>query len=197
MRIILQQQTTPYSGVSYICPCGAVNTLGVGPIMYSVERQAGSSIDWSVCFKSSGRRFQISRVSSRTERSIRSSSIDSDHTTDSGMDLIRNFHIHQSEAHSLDEMFLCMWDVQHRLRCNALIRGHNFPRHLHEAHGIHGSDRTRVFCLWRSCNKELNKESLSRHVEEVHLRITFSSDCGNMYSHRHTLKLHKRTCTGL
>ncbi|KIK37111.1 hypothetical protein CY34DRAFT_93307 [Suillus luteus UH-Slu-Lm8-n1] len=41
MRIIIQQQTT-----SYGCPCGAVNTLGIGSVTYSFERQAGCSIDW-------------------------------------------------------------------------------------------------------------------------------------------------------
>jgi hypothetical protein len=46
MRVIIQQRTTPSSGYSYRCSCGAVNPLGVGSIMYSLERQAGSSIDW-------------------------------------------------------------------------------------------------------------------------------------------------------
>ncbi|KAG2339050.1 hypothetical protein BDR05DRAFT_1003727 [Suillus weaverae] len=96
MRIIIQERMTSSSGVSYKCPCGAVNTLGAGSIMYSLERQAGSSIDCRKC----KRRFQISRVSSREKQSTstRSSSIDSDHTTDAGMDLIRNFHIQQSEV---------------------------------------------------------------------------------------------------
>jgi hypothetical protein len=49
MRIIIQEQTTSFifsPGVSYKCPCGAVNTLGIGFVMYSFERQAGCSIDW-------------------------------------------------------------------------------------------------------------------------------------------------------
>jgi hypothetical protein len=46
MRIIIQEQTTSSSGVSYKCPCGAVNALGVGSIMYSFQRQAGCSMDW-------------------------------------------------------------------------------------------------------------------------------------------------------
>lgn len=47
MRVIIpsQQRTIPSSGYSYRCSCGAVNPLGVGSIMYSLERQAGSSID--------------------------------------------------------------------------------------------------------------------------------------------------------
>jgi hypothetical protein len=46
MRIIIRQQTTSYSEVSHGCPCGAVNTPRVEPNIYSLERQAGSSIDW-------------------------------------------------------------------------------------------------------------------------------------------------------
>ena len=46
MRVIIQQQMTSSSKVSYKCSCGAVNPLGVGSIMYSLERQAGCSIDW-------------------------------------------------------------------------------------------------------------------------------------------------------
>ncbi|KAG1803003.1 hypothetical protein EV424DRAFT_1545062 [Suillus variegatus] len=95
MRAIIQQQTTASSGVSYRCSCGGVNPLGVESIMYSLERQAGSSIDCRKC----GRRFQISRVSCPEKRSssTRSSNIDSDHRTVAGTDLIRNLHIQQTE----------------------------------------------------------------------------------------------------
>ncbi|KIK33310.1 hypothetical protein CY34DRAFT_717810 [Suillus luteus UH-Slu-Lm8-n1] len=94
MRIIIQQQMISPSGVSYKCPCGAVNTQGLGSIMYSFERHAGCSIDCRQC----GRRFQISRVSSRRKRRTmtRSSNIDSDHTADAGTDLIRNFLVQQT-----------------------------------------------------------------------------------------------------
>lgn len=93
MRIIIQQHTTSSSGVSYECPCGTVNTLGVGSIMYSFERQAGCSINCRKC----GRRFQISRVSSREGRGTvaRMSRIDSGRVTDA-KNLIRNFHVQQT-----------------------------------------------------------------------------------------------------
>ncbi|KAG2033893.1 hypothetical protein BDR03DRAFT_966423 [Suillus americanus] len=89
-----------------------------------------------------------------------------------------------------------MWDVQPGLHCDALIRGHDLHAHLREAHGIHGSDLTRFFCLWRSCHKELNKESLV-HLEEMHLGIRYYRDCGADFLRRDTLWRHKRTCTGL
>ncbi|KAG2032693.1 hypothetical protein BDR03DRAFT_969253 [Suillus americanus] len=98
-------------------------------------------------------------------------------------------------VHSLDKPFQCMWDVAHRLHCNALIRGYNISSHLREVHGIHGSDKCRNMCIWNGCNRELKKESLLRHVEEVHLRIVYSCDCGNTYSRRDTLNRHQRSCT--
>lgn len=96
MRIIIQQQTTSYSEVSYRCPCGAVNTLGAEWVIYSLERQAGSSIDCQKC----KRRFQISHVPSNPDRVARFSDMDSDHTTDTEMDLLRNFHVQQIESYA-------------------------------------------------------------------------------------------------
>ncbi|KAG1845614.1 hypothetical protein C8R48DRAFT_442428 [Suillus tomentosus] len=168
MRAIIQQQTTSFSGVSYRCSCGGVNSLGVESIMYSLERQAGSSIDCRNC----GRRFQISRVSCPEKRrsSTRSSNIDSDHRTDAGTDLIRNLHIQQTEILSLDGVFQCLW-----AHCNHIIFGHQIYRHLRAFHGIQGADNTRVICSWGYCNTELYK--------------TFSRR--DLFNH------HKRTCTGL
>ncbi|KAG2075414.1 hypothetical protein BDR04DRAFT_1150225 [Suillus decipiens] len=95
-------------------------------------------------------------------------------------------------THTLDEMFLCLWDVAQGLHCDALIHGNELSTHLREAHGIHGPDNRRVFCLWESCNREFNKESLARHVEEIHLRIAYKCDCGRIFSRRDTLNRHKR-----
>ncbi|KAG2035728.1 hypothetical protein BDR03DRAFT_961390 [Suillus americanus] len=94
--------------------------------------------------------------------------------------------------HSLDEMFQCMWDCGYGLHCNALIHGHNLSAHLREAHGIYGSDKTRFWCLWNSCNREFNKESLSRHVEEVHMGIVYQcTGCGSTYTRKDTLNRHR------
>ncbi|KAG1841122.1 hypothetical protein DFJ58DRAFT_77755 [Suillus subalutaceus] len=98
--------------------------------------------------------------------------------------------------HLLGDMFQCMWHCGNGLHCNALIRGHNLSAHLREAHGIEGSDMTRVWCLWNSCNREFNKESLSRHVEEVHMGIVHACGCGAVFSRKDTLAKHKRTCSG-
>ncbi|KAG2057351.1 hypothetical protein BDR06DRAFT_199240 [Suillus hirtellus] len=190
MRVIIQQWTTSSSGVSYRCSCGTVNPLGVGSIVYSLEQHAGSSIDCRNC----GRRFQISRVSSREKRctSARSSNIDFDCTSDAGTDLIRNFHVQQTEFSSVDEAFQCLWGD-----CNHIIFGHQISRHLLEFHGLWAAGITRVICLWNHCNKELMKTYLVRHVQ-THLMIKFYCDtCPKAFSRRDVFNHHKITCTGL
>ncbi|KAG1751635.1 uncharacterized protein EDB91DRAFT_617017 [Suillus paluster] len=99
MRVIIEQQETSSSrsGVSYTCRfCRAENHLSLGSVMHSLARQAGCSIDCRVC----KRRFYISRVSRRAKRNTRSFNIDSDHTTEAEMHLIRNFHVQQTSMSS-------------------------------------------------------------------------------------------------
>ncbi|KAG2348397.1 hypothetical protein BDR05DRAFT_516220 [Suillus weaverae] len=59
---------------------------------------------------------------------------------------------------SVDETFLCM----RGMNCNALIHGYNLSAHLHEAHEIHGRDKTHV-----------------RHVLEIHMARVYPCECGN------------------
>jgi hypothetical protein len=99
-------------------------------------------------------------------------------------------------GHLPGEVFQCMWSCADGLCCNDLIRGHNLSTHLREVHGIHGTDKTRFECKWNSCNREYYKESLVRHVEEVHMRIVYSCKCGNRYFRRDTLNKHRKTCSG-
>ncbi|KAG2035837.1 hypothetical protein BDR03DRAFT_961694 [Suillus americanus] len=97
-------------------------------------------------------------------------------------------------GHSINEMFQCMWDCGHGLHCCAIIRGHSLSDHLREAHGIYGSDKTRFWCLWNSCNRESNKDSLVRHIKETHMGIMYVCGCGSTFSRRDTLNKHNQTC---
>lgn len=199
MRIIIRQQTTSYSEVSNRCPCGAVNTPRVESIIYSPERQAGSSIDCRKC----KRRFQISRVSdfhAKRSTCTRSPGINRDRTT--GIDLIRNFHIQQSEVKFFrhhDELFQCMWIGQSGLRCNSIMDAYNVSVHLREAHMNHGLDETGVLCSWNSCNHKMMMGYLVRHVREIHAAIKkYRCDCGAMFQRIDGLRIHhRRACTGL
>ncbi|KAG1735646.1 uncharacterized protein EDB91DRAFT_558422 [Suillus paluster] len=93
MRVIIEQQMTSSLGVSYKCHfCGAENHLGLGSIMYSLRRRAGCSIDCREC----KRRFQISRKYLSAMESTQCSNIDSNHTADPEMLVIRNFHVQQT-----------------------------------------------------------------------------------------------------
>ncbi|KAG1736819.1 hypothetical protein EDB19DRAFT_1024344 [Suillus lakei] len=98
-------------------------------------------------------------------------------------------------THSLEELFQCMWGYPHGTYCNALIRGYNLATHLREVHGIHGPDKLRLECKWNGCDRELNKESLVRHVEECHIGIVFDCKCGKTFSRKDTLGRHKKTCS--
>ncbi|KAG2075442.1 hypothetical protein BDR04DRAFT_41804 [Suillus decipiens] len=105
--------------------------------------------------------------------------------------------ISASGYHYLNETFMCMWSVGHGLHCNDLICGKNLSTHLREVHGVHGSDKTRVPCRWNTCNKEVNKESLGRHIEEIHMRVAYKCEqCPKAFSRKDTLNKHKRTCSG-
>ncbi|KAG2741908.1 hypothetical protein P692DRAFT_20851013 [Suillus brevipes Sb2] len=86
-----------------------------------------------------------------------------------------------------------MWSGPYGLHCNDLIRGYQLSAHIREVHGVHGSDKTRVTCHWHSCNMEFNMESLSRHIAEVHLCITYPCDtCGSAFWRRDTLNRHMK-----
>ncbi|KAG2061079.1 hypothetical protein BDR06DRAFT_397548 [Suillus hirtellus] len=99
----------------------------------------------------------------------------------------------EPERHLINEMFQCFWDCHAPgLHCNDLFYGHNLSHHLRERHGIHGPDNARVFCQWRSCDMEVNKESLTRHIEEKHMKVVHPCVCGKLFSRGDTLNKHRR-----
>ncbi|KAG2145309.1 uncharacterized protein EDB93DRAFT_513224 [Suillus bovinus] len=94
-------------------------------------------------------------------------------------------------GHSIDSMFQCLWDCSQGLHCNDLIRSYDVSAHLREVHGIHGPDKSPVTCRWQSCNRGLEKETLARHIEEIHVGIVYRCQCGDTFSRKDTLNKHK------
>ncbi|KAG0699262.1 hypothetical protein DFH29DRAFT_937577 [Suillus ampliporus] len=91
----------------------------------------------------------------------------------------------------------CMWGGPYGLHCNHIFDSHGLADHLREFHGIQGADHSRVYCMWNYCNMELNKENLSRHVEEMHLRIIYPCNtCNKTFTRRYNLNKHKNNCPG-
>ncbi|KAG6332934.1 hypothetical protein ID866_6150 [Astraeus odoratus] len=47
-------------------------------------------------------------------------------------------------------------------------------------------------CNWSACGLQMNKESIVRHVTEIHLEYRFDcGTCGYTYSHRDELNRHQ------
>ncbi|KAG2749959.1 hypothetical protein P692DRAFT_20452042 [Suillus brevipes Sb2] len=98
---------------------------------------------------------------------------------------------------SLDPMFQCLWSGPDGSRsgCNYPFFARELSAHLCEYHGIRGADKSRIHCSWDDCNKELNKENLSRHVEERHLRIMHPCDtCNKTFTRKYNLNHHRKQC---
>ncbi|KAG2143354.1 hypothetical protein BD769DRAFT_1044549 [Suillus cothurnatus] len=100
------------------------------------------------------------------------------------------------KGHSLEEIFQCKWGGPNGLSCDEPIHGHNISSHLRQVHEIHGHHNLLVMCRWTGCNKQLRKDNLSRHVEEIHLGITYSCNCGKTFRRKSSLSAHRGVCTG-
>ncbi|KAG1724110.1 uncharacterized protein EDB91DRAFT_1087608 [Suillus paluster] len=90
-------------------------------------------------------------------------------------------------AHVLEETFQCMWGYMNGLHCDELIIGNSLSTHLRNFHGVCGAAKLKLVCNWMHCGRELDKESLSRHIEEIHMGIVYFCECGKRFSRRCTL----------
>ncbi|KAJ8583187.1 hypothetical protein M405DRAFT_525354 [Rhizopogon salebrosus TDB-379] len=63
--------------------------------------------------------------------------------------------------------FVCMWRGPSRLCCNNLFNVHNLPSHLRTHYG----SNKLVFCRWGNCSRVMRRDTIARHVKEVHLGI--------------------------
>ncbi|KAF9243547.1 hypothetical protein BU15DRAFT_59914 [Melanogaster broomeanus] len=81
------------------------------------------------------------------------------------------------------------WDVgQGQDPCNASIQGPDFSEHLRIVHGVTGHEKMQLRCWWMGCGSLMKKESVVRHVQEMHLGWRYScSVCGEEFSRNHSM----------
>ena len=67
---------------------------------------------------------------------------------------------------------LCEWQDENGVICGGIVTHANLPGHL-SAHGIKNMRRDRLTkCKWAGCTKKpMNRESIARHVREVHMHL--------------------------
>ncbi|KIM64267.1 hypothetical protein SCLCIDRAFT_115761 [Scleroderma citrinum Foug A] len=101
--------------------------------------------------------------------------------------------IQQLVDNAAQQPHTCAWVVGNAC-CGLPVFRHMFPTHLRDYHGITGSDRTQFQCRWVGCGAVMNKESINRHVMEMHLQTRHTCPfCRENFSRRHTLNSHIRS----
>ncbi|KAI6127385.1 hypothetical protein EDD16DRAFT_1516664 [Pisolithus croceorrhizus] len=84
----------------------------------------------------------------------------------------------------------CGW-VDSGVVCYQPLLPDEFSNHLRR-HGVTGDDKAKMYCRWVHCNTLMNKESVARHVLEVHLGIKFECPvCGYEFSRRDSMMSHR------
>lgn len=86
----------------------------------------------------------------------------------------------------------CGWIVSGE-PCNNVLFPDQFSGHL-ATHGVQGNNMTKMLCCWVGCNAPImKKESLLRHVFEVHLELRFECpDCGMNFTRKASLNNHRK-----
>jgi len=88
--------------------------------------------------------------------------------------------------------YICGWVIS-GMTCNMPIIGNMFSVHLRDQHGVIGGSKVKVRCEWTKCGMEMNKESIVRHVTEMHLEYKFICNiCNAIFTRRHSLDRHVR-----
>ncbi|KIM57957.1 hypothetical protein SCLCIDRAFT_1115444 [Scleroderma citrinum Foug A] len=86
--------------------------------------------------------------------------------------------------------YICGW-VTSGIICGMPIIGELFSVHLRDNHQVKGDNKTKVRCHWSTCGLVMNKESIVRHVAEMHLQYKFYCDeCDAIFTRRHSLNSH-------
>ncbi|KIK39164.1 hypothetical protein CY34DRAFT_89736, partial [Suillus luteus UH-Slu-Lm8-n1] len=94
---------------------------------------------------------------------------------------------------------ICLWDSGFGVPCGAYISVSDLSKHLW-MHGVNGPAKSVITCAWGGCGRApMKRESVVRHVEEVHLQVKYLCDqCNASFSRRssrnaHVVKSHPHT----
>ncbi|KAH7884556.1 hypothetical protein F5I97DRAFT_1470252 [Phlebopus sp. FC_14] len=89
-------------------------------------------------------------------------------------------------------IYQCGW-VEGQSLCNEEFQGSKLSAHLKAAHGITGPDNAQFVCCWAGCATPMKKESVIRHVQEIHLIWRYYCPwpvCKEHFSRKYTLNQH-------
>jgi len=96
---------------------------------------------------------------------------------------------------SVNRYYTCGW-VTGQSICDHSVRGPDFSEHLRQNHGVTGPEKMKLMCCWRGCGCIMNKESVTRHVQETHLNWKYSCPvCSEEFTRNHTMINHKKHCS--
>lgn len=110
----------------------------------------------------------------------------------SGLDSLQDERMLLKYAASPPEQqpYICGWVIS-GITCGMPVIGDLFSIHLRDQHGVVGGGKVKFRCEWTKCGMMMNKESISHHVTDIHLRYRFiCSECNAVFSRRHTLNCH-------
>lgn len=87
--------------------------------------------------------------------------------------------------------YRCGWLDAENVPCGLPVYGEQFSVHLRECHQVSGHDKSRLRCDWVGCGLVMNKESVVRHVTEMHLEFKHTCPiCREVFSRKSTLHSH-------
>ncbi|KAG2104088.1 uncharacterized protein F5147DRAFT_705021 [Suillus discolor] len=100
-------------------------------------------------------------------------------------------HNDPSAAVSFSDHIICSWHSGLGIPCGAYTSVSDLSRHL-SMHGVNGPAKSVISCAWGDCGRApMKRESIVRHVEEVHLQVKYLCDqCSASFSRKSTRNGH-------
>ncbi|KAG9315155.1 hypothetical protein JVU11DRAFT_4278 [Chiua virens] len=99
-------------------------------------------------------------------------------------------HYASVASHPQNCYHTCYWMTPYGV-CNTQILGHDLSEHLRTCHGVSGPEKALLRCHWHNCLGEMRKESLARHIQEIHLEWKYvCPNCSERFTRNYTMQGH-------